>query len=274
MDFTLCHGSVSWNYFRYIADYLHLGGMVFGLLTLLVTRSAAGFSKKTQLLLLLVFVTRYLDVFVDDQEAYLLFFKFTFNVITIAMVLGITILDDTYDATGDSCNMLLLLIPTAMMAYYASPIDADRIQGLWTFSEFLEPLALVPQYIVCYRAKHVRLASVIYISAVGGYRVLYVFNWLYKRYCWHSAYNDYTSWIGGALECMLFFDFVIRVLWDGSFFGGTILKIDDRAGRISKELELKTLGRRLPFGVGGAADDGPETSKLISSFQQCPNFVP
>ena len=32
-----------------------------------------------------------------------------------------------------------------------SKLDPSLAQEAWTFSELLEPLALIPQYIVCYR---------------------------------------------------------------------------------------------------------------------------
>merc|ERR1712110_373641 len=107
------------------------------------------------------------------------------------------------------------------------------------------------------RAKGVRRAVLAYVIALGGYRVLYVFNWIYKRYEWQRAYHDYVSWLGGALECILFIDFCSRMFrgrWEAieaSFLGGAILALDDNSSRLSEKIELKALGRRLPLGVSG-----------------------
>merc|ERR1719237_1522079 len=124
--------------------------------------------------------------------------------------MAFAMLHRTYDASADSCNLLALVVPTGVVAYAVSRGSGFR-EEMWTFSEFLEPFALVPQYILCYRASRVRPVVVLYVLAVGGYRILYVCNWIYKRMNWHNAYNDYTSWFGGTVECMLFVDFAARI---------------------------------------------------------------
>eukprot|EP00929_Paragymnodinium_shiwhaense_P102552 TRINITY_DN65749_c0_g1_i1.p1 TRINITY_DN65749_c0_g1~~TRINITY_DN65749_c0_g1_i1.p1 ORF type:complete len:287 (+),score=63.66 TRINITY_DN65749_c0_g1_i1:123-983(+) len=259
----LLRENCNWNNYRLAADYLHFGGMLTGLGTLLLTKSAAGFSKKTQMLFLLVFMTRYLDLLTEPQETYLVVFKVAFNAITASTLAGIGVLDDTYEAALDSCNILAILVPTFFLSGLVT-MTSGILDRLWTFSEFLEPFALVPQYIMCYRAPEMRPIVIVYILCVGGYRVLYLCNWVYKRYCWHAAYHDYTSWLGGAVECVLFFDFVrcivIRKSTD-SLLGAFMLKLDDGAGKVSAAIELRTLGRRLPLGLGGAPERLPEAGE-------------
>lgn len=269
---VLADNNVNWNYFRYAADYMHFGGMILGIVSVLSTRSVAGFSKKTQTLFQLVYVTRYLDVFTESQTMYLVFFKLTFNVITAVMLASFTLHHNTYDAVSDSCNMIVLLLPTAMAAYLASA-GSGLIQDLWTFSEFLEPLALVPQYIMFYRNKMaLPKVTLVYIFCVGGYRVLYLCNWIYKRYMWAEAYHDYTSWFCGAVECTLFFDFVMGVYRsDGSSaLGQCVLDIDDKAETISKVVEMSTLGRRLSGPASSYSEAGPEGTWLFN--KQAPPF--
>lgn len=255
----------SWNIYRYAADYLHFGGMVFGLLMIYSTRSVQGFSRKTQVLYQLVYITRYIDVITESQVRYLVFFKVIFNVITASMLMSFAIFHHTYDVVADSCNLVAILVPTFIAAFIVAS-DEGLQQELWTWSEFIEPFALVPQYIVLYRAKEVRRVSLLYVAAVGGYRLLYVCNWIYKRWTWHQAYHDYTSWIGGGLECILFFDFLFRILQrrdaqdalSVSWLGKVLLDIDDSAGKLSEAVELRTIGRRLPYGLSGSATKGEE----------------
>lgn len=259
---------VGWNLFRLLGDFLHLGGMLFGLGAVWTGGSVEGFSKKTQVLYQTVYVARYLDLFTADQNLYLIVFKVAYNLITAAMLLSFSLLWQSYDATTDSCNLLTILGPTAVAAYLASSGSGFR-QEMWTFSEFLEPLALVPQYIVCYRAVRVRRAAVVYTLAVGGYRLLYVCNWIYKRYKWHGAYTDYTSWFGGAIECLLFIDFVVRISQrkdvigeiGASSLGRLLLSLDSTAGRLSEKIEMGTIGRRLPFGLTGPGSEDDARSK-------------
>lgn len=260
---------VSWNYYRYAADYLHLGGMCFGLICVLLTRSVSGFSKKTQILYQLVYVTRYLDVFTESQFAYLLLFKATFNSITLLMLLLFTCLHDTYDHVSDSANLVAILLPVASLAFLTAK-GSGFVDLCWTFSEFIEAMALVPQYIMCYKAKQLRPAVALYVLAVGGYRLLYVCNWIYKRYEWAQSYHDYPSWLGGGVECILFIDFFFRLLrhqtfWTTdaaqSFLGRFVLGCDDGAGKLSAKIELGTIGRRLPYGITGTTKQEEEDKR-------------
>lgn len=251
--------AVGWNIFRLAGDFLHFAGMVLGLVIVWGGRSVAGFSRKTQVLYQLVYITRYLDIFVEHQGLYLMFFKVSFNLMTAGMLFAFAQLHETYDRSTDSCNLMALVLPTAVFAYMSSAGNGIR-EELWAYSEFLEPVALVPQYIVCYRAARMRPVTVLYVLAMGGYRALYVCNWLYKRYKWHGAYHDYISWCGGAIECFFFADFVLRISQNrevmgsnagGSLLGRTLLHLDNSAGRASEKIELGVLGCRVPFGLTG-----------------------
>lgn len=254
--------------FRLTADFLHLGGMVFGLAAVFGPGSVEGFSRKTQLLFQTVYVTRYLDVFTEPQGTYLLFFKVTFNAITALMLFAFGKLKDTYDTSVDSCNLLAIYLPTALVAYLSSA-GTSLQRELWAYSEFLEPLALVPQYIMCYRVATVRPVVILYVLAVGGYRLLYVCNWIYKRYKWHGQYHDYISWFGGVLESVLFFDFVFRISQrkevigaiGASPLGRIMLHMDNSAGRFSEKIEMNSIGRRLPFGLSGNGLQDDERAK-------------
>lgn len=260
-------GDVSWNYFRYAADYLHFGGMAGGLASVYLLRSVDGLSWKTQVLYQLVFISRYLDLFTQEQVAYLVFFKITFNLITAGMLIAFVLFRDTYDAKGDSCNLVAILMPTAIAAYLFSR-EPTFVETMWTLSEYLETFALVPQYILCYKTELVGPRTALYVLAVGGYRVLYVCNWIYKRSKWHSSYTDYTSWASGGIECLLWADFAFRlfrrqVCFCGggrepgttvSFMGMFVLKVDGGVGKISEVLEMRTVGRRLPYGLSGNSD--------------------
>lgn len=272
--------AVSWNMYRYAADYLHFGGMILGLVTIWSSKSVQCFSRKTQVLFQIVYVTRYLDVITESQVMYLIFFKITFNLITAAMLTSFALFPHSYDVSADSCNIVAIALPTAVAAFLASSGSGLQEQ-LWTWSEFLEPFALVPQYIMCYRAKSIRPVAILYTLAVGGYRVLYVCNWIYKRFKWHSAYHDYTSWLGGSVECILFIDFVLRIAKRSddalgvSFLGQALLNIDEGANKLSEQVEMRALGRRIPYGLSGTSStkdhslDSWEASDRLGDEEGC-----
>lgn len=268
--------AVNWNYFRLIGDFMHLGGMVFGLAAICTGRSVDGFSRKTQVLYQTVYITRYLDIFVEPQGMYLFCFKVTFNAITAAMLYLFAKYPHTYDISADSCNVIALFVGAGIIAYVSSAGSSFE-KELWAYSEFLEPLALVPQYIMCYRVQRVKPTVVLYVLAVGGYRLLYVCNWIYKRYKWHGAYHDYISWCGGILECVLFADFALRISQRqeviGAFggatpFGRLLLTMDNTAGMVFEKIEMNTIGRRLPLGLSGHGKEDHDGQKQWSISDQ------
>jgi len=181
---------VNWNIYRYAGDYVHLSGMVFGLCTVFQSKSVEGFSKKTQILVLLVFLTRYVDVLLLPQPTYLLIFKLLYITITTCMLFAFYSFHTTYDATVDSCNIMAFLPPVSVTATVLS-LGQNPSESLWTFSEMLEPFAIVPQYIVCYRTIKAHVTIQLYLIAVGGYRVFYVMHWIYKRIISEGQYHDY-----------------------------------------------------------------------------------
>jgi hypothetical protein len=215
-----------------------------------------------------------LDLFVESQIMYLVFFKVAFNIITALMLLGFYAFATSYDQRRDSCNILAVAAPTFVAAYMFSR-QPTFVERMWTFSEYLETFALVPQYIVCYKSSKLPTAVIFYILALGGYRVLYVMNWIYKRSQWHSMYTDYTSWISGGVECILFFDFCTRLFRQNpeslsqvqnaikgtpavpaalSMLGSLVLTTDGALGRMSHTVEMNVVGRRIPLGLSGGDD--------------------
>lgn len=54
----------------------------------------------------------------------------------------------------------------------------EWIQLLWTFSIYLEAVAIVPQLIVLQRYREVENLTGNYIFFLGAYRALYILNWV------------------------------------------------------------------------------------------------
>jgi ER lumen protein retaining receptor len=233
--------SYSWNIFRYIGDYLHLFG-VFVLLTILLKRqSCQGISRSTQILYFLVFITRYLDLVDHSQTAYLVFFKLTY-IITSVIVLGIFYqFHMTYERQKDTCSLAVLLVPCITAAVLLAN-EISALEMLWTFSQFLEGFAMVPQYIFCYRDRGAKdLGVSLYVFSLGGYRVFYAANWIYKK-VQMPHYSDYHSWIGGIIEICFFCDYVLSRVSNYSLLRAMVLKVDEKINEFQEQVELKVLG--------------------------------
>lgn len=242
----------SWNIFRYIGDYMHLFGVFALLATLLSRRSCQGISRSTQILYFCVFITRYLDLVDHSQTAYLVFFKLTYIITSIIALIIFWVLHKTYERQKDTCSLPVIFLPCVTAALLLSN-DDSVIEMLWSFSQFLEGFAMVPQYIFCYRDRGSQdIGVTMYVLSLGGYRVFYAANWIYKKV--HMPhYSDIQSWIGGIIEICFFADYVISRLSGGSLLRSFVLKVDEKINEFQEKVEMKVLGSSRSSRAGAAA---------------------
>lgn len=245
----------SWNIFRYIGDYLHLFGVFALLATLLKNKSCAGISRSTQILFFCIFVTRYLDLLDHSQTAYLVFFKVTY-ISTAAIILVIFhLFEKTYERQKDTCNLTVIFAPCAVAALLLAS-ESSTLEILWSFSQFLEAFAMVPQYIFCYRDRLNRDIGVsLYVISLGGYRVFYAANWIYKK-VQMPHYSDVQSWAGGAIEISFFVDYVLSLSTGHSLLRAVVLTVDEKVNEIQDRLEMKVLGSSRASRIAGADSMG------------------
>merc|ERR1719384_1307930 len=102
---------------------------------------------------------------------------------------------------------------------------------------------MVPQYIFCYRERIGKkdLGASLYVICLGGYRVFYAFNWIYKK-IQMPHYSDIQSWLGGVIEILFFFDFLNYRFTGNSMLRSMVLTVDTKINEISDKVELKVLG--------------------------------
>mmetsp|Transcript_87611 Transcript_87611/g.246096 ORF Transcript_87611/g.246096 Transcript_87611/m.246096 type:complete len:281 (-) Transcript_87611:112-954(-) len=231
----------SWNIFRYIGDDLHLFGVVALLATLAKNRSCQGISRSTQILYFFVFVTRYLDLLDHSQTAYLVFFKITYIVTSTIVLVIFYRLDKTYERQKDTCSLLVIFVPCTTAAMLLAN-EYSVLEMLWSFSQFLEGFAMVPQYIFCYRDRGAKdLGVSLYVISLGGYRVFYAANWIYKK-VQMPHYSDIQSWAGGAIEISFFIDYLLSRFTGCSLLRSFVLKVDEKINEIQDKVEMKVLG--------------------------------
>lgn len=241
----------NWNIFRYIADFLHLGGIIVLFLTLARNRNTRGLSLKTQILYFLVFVTRYLDLLERTQNTYLVTFKITYIVSSALTLVAFwwfhRNLKDSYEADKDTASMPAMIVPCIVLALIL-PKYKKFMEIAWAFSEYLEGFAMVPQYVFCYRESAATLSResgvLIYISCLGLYRVFYAFNWMYKLWM-DPTYSDPQSWIGGIVEILFFVDFLMYQVQHWSLLRAIVLSIDDNVNEVVTNVEKKVFRRQV-----------------------------
>merc|ERR1711957_297126 len=118
----------------------------------------------------------------------------------------------TYDKAQDTFrHWAFLVAPCAVIALVTHAIQNsfsfNGIELFWTFSIYLESIAILPQLIVLQRYREVENLTGNYIFFMGAYRALYIMNWIYRAR--HEPYyqHHYVVYFCGVLQTLLYVDF-------------------------------------------------------------------
>ncbi|WFD04884.1 endoplasmic reticulum retention protein [Malassezia vespertilionis] len=111
------------------------------------------------------------------------------------------------DVLLGTCFVLSLLFN-----YKFTPIEIA-----WSFSIFLEAVAILPQMFLLQRLGEAETITTHYIFALGAYRALYILNWIYRyvALCTSDAslmfepkhHFDYITFVAGLVQTGLYADF-------------------------------------------------------------------
>lgn len=193
------------NIFRLAGDLSHLLAIIILLLKIWKTRSCAGISGKSQILFAIVYLSRYLDLFTTFISVYNTFMKFVFIGSSLAtLYLMYVKFRATYDHNHDSFRVEFLLIPCVLLGLLINH-DFTVLEVLWTFSIYLESVAILPQLFLVSKTGEAESITSHYLFALGSYRALYILNWIY-RYVAESHY-DLIAIFAGIVQTILYCDF-------------------------------------------------------------------
>uniref|UniRef100_A0A1I8AP16 ER lumen protein-retaining receptor n=1 Tax=Steinernema glaseri TaxID=37863 RepID=A0A1I8AP16_9BILA len=202
------------NIFRLAADLAHLVAIIILLAKIWKTRSCAGISGRSQALFAVVFASRYLDLFTNFISLYNSVMKLFFLVTSFGTLYLMWIkFKATYDRNHDTFRVEILLLPCAVLALLINH-DYSIMELLWTFSIYLEAVAIMPQLFMLSRTGTAETITAHYLFALGSYRGLYIFNWIYRYYT--ESFFDPIAVVAGIVQTVLYADFfylyVTRVL--------------------------------------------------------------
>jgi len=193
------------NLFRLIGDLSHLSAILLLLWKIWKTRSCAGISGKSQILFALVFITRYLDLVSSFVSLYNTFMKIVFIISTVATCYLILMkFKATYDANHDSFRVEFLVVPVAGLSVLVNH-DLSVMEVLWTFSIYLESVAILPQLFMISKTGEAESITSHYLFALGSYRALYILNWIYRFY--FEGFFDIIVVVAGCVQTVLYCDF-------------------------------------------------------------------
>lgn len=82
---------------------------------------------------------------------------------------------------------------------------ADNGKILWTFSIWLESVAILPQLFMLQRTGEADTITTHYLFALGSYRALYIPNWLYRYFA--ENYFQPVPVVAGIIQTLLYSDF-------------------------------------------------------------------
>jgi ER lumen protein retaining receptor len=173
---------------------------------------------RTHELFLVVFVTRYLDLFTTYYSLYNSLMKMIYIASSGMIIYTIRYqepIKSTYDKAQDSflhwkfavAPCVGIAIITHLISYGFS-LGKPRIQELfWIFSIYLEAIAILPQLIVLQRYREVENLTGNYIFFMGAYRALYILNWIYRAHTEKHYQHHWVVYFCGVLQTLLYADF-------------------------------------------------------------------
>ncbi|XP_063534062.1 ER lumen protein-retaining receptor [Cydia strobilella] len=193
------------NLFRLLGDLSHLLAIIILLLKIWKTRSCAGISGKSQILFAIVYTMRYLDLLTTYVSAYNTVMKLVFIVASCATVYLIYVkFRATYDHNHDTFRIEFLLVPCFVLALLIHH-DFTVLEVMWTFSIYLESVAILPQLFLVSKTGEAESITSHYLFALGSYRALYLLNWVY-RYVVEDHY-ELIAIVAGVVQTVLYCDF-------------------------------------------------------------------
>ncbi|MEW5312334.1 MAG: hypothetical protein WDW38_003975 [Sanguina aurantia] len=157
------------NIFRLSGDMTHLISIIILLLKINATRSCRGVSRKTQELYLLIFICRYLDLFTNFISLYNTVMKTVFLSSTFAIIYLMRshkVIKQTYDKEQDTFRTQFLIAPCAVLALFLHS-EFSVFEVLWTFSIYLEAVAILPQLVLLQRTQNIDNLTGNYIFLLG-----------------------------------------------------------------------------------------------------------
>jgi len=192
------------NCFRAIADGSHVLAVLALLFKLFCSKSsAAGVSWKSLFLFAATYSARYVDLFYMFVSVYNSSMKIFLILATLIPVIAIPcILKADYQKKFDTFWIELLIIPVTVLSLVLKH-DNTVLEICWTWSIYMEAVAMVPQFYMTWRGGHVDRLLLTYVTGMFCYRGFYIGNWVYRYLV--EEYYDMIAIGGGVAETLIGF---------------------------------------------------------------------
>ncbi|KAK9480734.1 ER lumen protein retaining receptor-domain-containing protein [Lipomyces japonicus] len=169
------------------------------------SRSCAGLSFKSQALYAVVYVTRYLDLLWGYSSFYNTIMKLFFIGSSLSILYLMKVkFKPTHDPNIDTFKIEYLLSGSFFMSLIFT-YKYTIAEILWSFSIWLESVAILPQLFMLQRTGEAESLTTHYLFALGAYRALYIPNWIYRWLA--EGFVDPIAIVAGLIQTVLYSDF-------------------------------------------------------------------
>lgn len=110
----------------------------------------------------------------------------------------------THDPNIDTFKIQYLIGGSAVLALLF-PYKYTFAEIMWSFSIWLESVAILPQLFLVQRTGEAETITTHYLFSLGAYRALYIPNWIYRRYTEYHV--DPIAVMAGIVQTILYSDF-------------------------------------------------------------------
>ncbi|GMM58965.1 Erd2 protein [Maudiozyma humilis] len=211
------------NIFRILGDFSHLASILILIYTIRTTQVIEGISFKTQALYALVFITRYLDLLTFN---YVSLYNTIMKVFFIVSSAYIVVLLQSFSKTHQIAYKEMIIADTFKIQYLLAASFAlglvfnhkfSVVEVLWSFSLWLESVAILPQLFMLSKSGKAKSLTVHYIFALGLYRALYIPNWCWRY--WVEGKVEKIALVAGLVQTLVYSDF-FYIYYKKVFKGG------------------------------------------------------
>ncbi|MCL4126464.1 UNVERIFIED_CONTAM: hypothetical protein GTU68_044453 [Idotea baltica] len=223
------------NIFRIFGDSAHLLAICILIFKILKSQSCTGVSGKSQILFALTYTARYLDLFFNYISIYNSVMKIVYLTASyITLYLIYHHFRTTYNQ-NDTFRIEILLLPTAILSLLVNHYF-DPFEILWTFSIYLESVAILPQFFMILKMGESEKMMLLYLFLRGSYRGFYIMNWIYRYYFEYTI--EWIAFVSGVIQTSLYCIFLFLYLMkDSPFYRETLNPLSEKWKKVGGKLQ-------------------------------------
>jgi len=195
------------NLFRMLGDLSHYLAILTIFIKIISSKSCQGISGKSQILFLVVFITRYLDIFTNFISIYNTSIKIFFIFSTLTNIFLVFVkYKGTISSDLDTFRIEFLLLAAGLLAIFINH-EFVVMEVFWTFSVYLEAVSIIPQLSVSSHGKSVEPVILLYLAALGCHKLFYIFNWIHRYY--NEGFYDIIAISAGIVQTAIHANFFV-----------------------------------------------------------------